>query len=163
MCFFMVSTVSKFIDICTEYKYVPFSFILGVVFLVVYCLNILPDYSGWIITISLILLISFVFNVCHIFYCRHKIDEHMKNLASDNNCFNILCKLYKAGGSPVDFDNRNRYISTLQNAGMIELKSCLPVKYHTGFDSVDHEYSGYTISYLGEEYFKQELLNRRRQ
>lgn len=73
MCFFMASVVSKFIDICTEYKYVPFSFILGVVFLVAYCLNILPGYSGWIITISLILLISFVYNLCRIFYCQNKI------------------------------------------------------------------------------------------
>jgi hypothetical protein len=158
----MVSAVNKFIDICTEDKYIPFSFILGVVFLVVYCLNILPGYSRWIITISLILLISFVFNLCRIFYRQHKIDKYMKNLASDNNYFNILCRLYKADGSPVDFDNRNIYISTLQNAGMIELKSYLPVEWHSGFDSVGHEYSGYTISYLGKKYLKQELLNRKR-
>lgn len=86
----------------------------------------------------------------------------MKSLASDNNYFNILCKLYKADGSPVDFDDRNIYISTLQNARMIELKSYLPVEIHNGFDSVGHEYSGYTISYLGEKYLKQELLSRKR-
>lgn len=45
---------------------------------------------------------------------------------------------------------------------MIELKSYLPVEFHNGFDSVGHEYSGYTISYLGEKYLKQELLNRKR-
>lgn len=162
MCFFMASVVSKFIDICTEYKYVSFSFILGVVFLVAYCLNILPGYSGWIFIIFLILLISFAFNLCRILYCQHKIDKYMKSLASDNNYFNILYKLHKADGSPVDFDNRNIYISTLQNAGMIELKSYLPVEFHNGFDSVGHEYSGYTISYLGEKYLKQELLNRKR-
>lgn len=155
---------SRVWDTLIDRKYLYVVFTLALCSLIAYHFGLLPQYNPWLLVCFLVfsvlfliqLLISAFYFMVNVLADR-SLNKDVERLVDDPFCSKVLCNLYSADGSPLDFDNLNSKVISLVKAGLIYKAREVPIQYHETIDMVSHEYSAYIITSLGKKYWERKI------
>lgn len=151
--------LGKLLDVIIDKRNLWIVLALAISGFAVYYLDIFPKYNSYIVSCSIFLSVLFVIQLLCKMFNSISLCKQMKKIINDPDYYKILHELYDRHGQSKDYDNRNENIAFLQEVGMIEMTSYLPVEFHDNFDLIQHSYSSYAISYYGKKCFQKVARN----